>query len=144
MPKIFLFLLYGPNSKIRHDGENAANYDKAEYNKLFEQMKNMENSPERLAIIREMNHLLQQDAPWVFAYHSVAFGLSHQWVKNSKPSALGGGTLKYFRVDTEQRTENRQAWNQPVVWPLWICITLLVLGTIPAVITIWKRERGTS
>ena len=139
----FLFLLYGPNGRATHGGENTANYDNPAYNRLFEQVKNMENSPERLAIIREMNHLLQQDAPWVFAYHPVVFGLSHQWVKNSKPSTLGGGTLKYFRVDTEQRTENRQAWNQPVVWPLWICIALLVLGTIPAVITIWKRQRGT-
>ena len=138
----FLFLLYGPNARAIHGGENTANYDNAEYNKLFKQMKNMENSQERLAIIREMNHLLQRDAPWVFTYHPVSFGLSHQWVKNSKPSSLGGGSLKYLRIDAGQRTENRQAWNQPVVWPLWVCLALLVLGTIPAVITIWKRERG--
>ena len=138
----FLFLLYGPNGRATHGGENTANYDNPEYNRLFEQMKNIENSPERLAIIREMNHHLRQDAPWVFAYHPVSFGLSHRWVKNSKPSSLGGGNLKYLRVDVGQRTENRQAWNQPVVWPLWVCVALLVLGTIPAVITIWKRERG--
>ena len=138
----FLFLLYGPNSKVLHDGENAANYGNAEYDRLFEQMKNMENSPERLALIREMNHLLQRDAPWVFTYHPVSFGLSHQWVKNSKPSSLGGGSLKYLRIDADQRTENRRAWNQPVVWPLWVGLALLILGTIPAVITIWKRERG--
>lgn len=138
----FMFLLYGPNGRATHGGENTANYDSAEYNKLFEQMKNMENSPERLAIIREMNRLLQQDAPWVFTYHPVSFGLSHRWVKNSKPSALGRGNLKYLRVDASQRMENRQAWNQPVVWPLWVCIAVLILGTIPAVITIWKRERG--
>lgn len=140
----FLFLLYGPNGRVTHSGENTANYDNAEYNRLFEQMKNMENSPERLEIIRKMNHLLQQDAPWVFTYHPVAFGLSHKWVKNSKPSSLGGGTLKYLRIDAGQRSQNRQAWNKPVVWPLWICVAFLVLGTIPAAITIWKRERGTS
>ena len=140
----FLFLLYGPNSRATHSGENTANYDNAEYNRLFEQMKNMENSPERLEIIRKMNHLLQQDSPWVFTYHPVSFGLSHQWVKNSKPSSLGGGTLKYLRIDAGQRSESRQAWNKPVVWPLWVCVAVLILGTIPAVITIWKRERGTS
>ena len=138
----FLFLLYGPNSKVRHDGANSANYGNAAYDRLFEQMKNMENSPERLAIIREMSHLLQRDAPWVFTYHPVSFGLSHQWVKNRKPSSLGGGTLKYIRIDAGQRSENRQAWNQPVVWPLWVGLALFILGTIPAVITIWKRERG--
>ena len=139
----FLFLLHGPNSKALRDGENAANYDNPEYNRLFEKMKNMENSPERLTLIREMNRLLQRDAPWVFVYHPVVFGLSHQWLKNSKPSALGRGNFKYFRIDASQRTESRQAWNQPIVWPLWLCLGLLVLGTIPAVITIWKRERQT-
>ena len=139
----FLFLLHGPNSKALRDGENAANYDNPEYNRLFEKMKNMENSPERLTRIREMNRLLQRDAPWVFVYHPVVFGLSHQWLKNSKPSALGRGNFKYLRIDASQRTESRQAWNQPIVWPLWLCLGLLVLGTIPAVITIWKRERQT-
>ena len=139
----FLFLLYGPNGKVRHDGANSANYDNPAYNQLFEEMKNMENSPERLTRIREMNRLIQRDAPWVFTFHPVSFGLSHQWVKNSKPNALGGGTLKYLRVDANRRTENRQAWNRPVVWPLWMCLGIFILGTIPAVITIWKRERRT-
>ena len=139
----FLFLLYGPNGKARYDGANAANYDSPTYNRLFEEMKNMENSPERLARIREMNRLIQRDAPWVFTFHPVSFGLSHQWVKNSKPNSLGGGTLKYLRVDANRRAENRQAWNRPVVWPLWMCLGVFILGTIPAVITIWKRERGT-
>ena len=138
----FMFLLYGPNSKALHDGENAANYDNPEFNHLFEQMKNMENSPERLEIIRQMNRLLQRDAPWIFTYHPVSFGLSHQWVKNNKPSSTGYNTLKYLRVDAEQRAENRQEWNQPILWPLWVCLGILILGTIPAVITIWKRERG--
>ena len=139
----FMFLLYGPNSKARHDGENAANYDNPEFNHLFEEMKNMENSPERLEIIRKMNRLLQQDAPWIFTYHPVTFGLSHQWVKNSKPSSIGYNNLKYLRIDTTQRTQSRQEWNQPVLWPLWMCLALLVLGTIPAIVTIWKRERST-
>ena len=138
----FLFLLYGPNSKVQHDGANTANYGNPEYDRLFEQMKNMENSPERLAIISKMNDLLQRDVPWVFTFHPVSFGLSHQWVKNSKPSSLGGGTLKYIRIHADERSEHRQAWNQPIVWPLWVCLALFILGTIPAVITIWKRERG--
>ena len=139
----FLFLLYGPNGKARYDGANSANYDNPTYNQLFEEMKNMENSPERLSRIREMNRLIQRDAPWVFTFHPVSFGLSHQWVKNSKPNSLGGGTLKYLRVDANRRAENRQAWNRPVVWPLWLCLGVFILGTIPAVITIWKRERRT-
>lgn len=138
----FMFLLYGPNSKSLHDGENAANYDNPEFNRLFEKMKNMENSSERLEIIREMNRLLQEDAPWIFAYHPVVFDLSHEWLKNSKPSSIGTRALKYLRIDAAKRTESREAWNQPVLWPLWVCAALLILSTIPAIITILKRERG--
>ncbi len=136
----FLFLLYGPNGKAKYGGENAANYDNSEYNQLFEQMKNMENSPERLAIIRQMKQILQRDAPWVFSYHPISFELAHQWVKNRKPSAIGGTYLKYIRVDKKLRAENRLAWNKPVSWPIWAFLGLFILGTIPAAITIWKRE----
>ena len=139
----FLFLLYGPNGRATHGGENTANYDNPAYNRLFEKIKNMENSPERLTLIREMKDILQRDAPWVFTYHPVSFGLAHEWVKNSKPRGLGGGTLKYLRIDASERVQSRQAWNQPVIWPILACVGFLILGTIPAVITIWKRERGT-
>ena len=123
-PENFMFLLYGPNSKALQDGENAANYDNPEFNRLFEKMKNMENSPERLEIIREMNRLLQRDAPWVFVYHPVRFGLSHQWLKNNKPTSTGYNTLKYLRIDGGQRAESRQEWNQPILWPLMgMCCT---------------------
>ena len=59
-PENFLFLLYGPNSKLKFDGENVSNYDNLEYNRLFDQMQNMDNSPERLQIIRQMKSILQQ------------------------------------------------------------------------------------
>ena len=34
-PENFLFLLYGPNGKVKYGGENAANYSNPEYDKLF-------------------------------------------------------------------------------------------------------------
>ncbi len=48
-PENFLFLLYGPNSKAEHGGENAANYQNPEFDRLFERMKDMDNGPERQA-----------------------------------------------------------------------------------------------
>ncbi|MDX1811872.1 MAG: ABC transporter substrate-binding protein, partial [Gammaproteobacteria bacterium] len=40
-PENFLFLLYGPNKKVEHNGENAANYVNPEFDRLFNKMKNM-------------------------------------------------------------------------------------------------------
>ena len=141
-PENFLFLLYGPNSKFKFDGENVSNYDNSEYNRLFNQMQNMDNSPERLQIIRQMKSILQQDAPWVFAYHRVNFGLYHEWLKNGKPNTTGYNTLKYKRIDSTLRAQRQKEWNAPVLWPIWGVIGFLVVGTIPAVVTIWRRERG--
>ena len=117
-PENFLFLLYGPNSKLKFDGENVSNYDNPEYNRLFDQMQNMDNSPERLQIIRKMKSILQQDAPWVFAYHRVNFSLYHEWLKNGKPNTTGYNTLKYKRIDSTLRAQRQEEWNQPVLGPL--------------------------
>ena len=141
-PENFLFLLYGPNSMAESDGENVANYKNPQYDRLFERMRSMENNSSRLAIIREMKRILQRDAPWVFTYHPVSFGLYHHWVKNAKPSNMANNTLKYLRVDGEQREQNRQEWNRPVLWPIATVMALLFVFAIPATITIWRRERG--
>ena len=141
-PENFLFLLYGPNSRAKYDGENTANYDNPEYNRLFEQMRSMENSPERLAIIRRMKDILQRDTPWVFGTHPVSFGLYHEWVKNIKPRAIGMGGLKHHRVEASIRERSRREWNRPVIWPVAAFIGFLVLGSVPAAITAWRRERG--
>ncbi|MBD3182291.1 peptide ABC transporter substrate-binding protein [Candidatus Poribacteria bacterium] len=141
-PENFLFLLYGPNGKAEHDGENVANYSNPEYDELFEKMRSMENSPERLEIIRQMKHILQRDAPWVFTTHPVSFSLYHDWIRNIKPREIGLGGLKYTRIDVEKRQELRNDWNEPIVWPLLVFFGILVVGTLPAVVTAWRRERG--
>ena len=46
-PENFFFLLYGPHKKVGSGGENAANYDSPEFDRLFEQMKDMDNGPAR-------------------------------------------------------------------------------------------------
>jgi len=141
-PENFLFLLYGPNSEAKYDGANTANYDNPEYNYLFEQMRSMENNPERLAIIRRMKHILQRDAPWVFGYHPKSFGLYHEWARNVKPREIGLGGLRYFRVEASTREQSRREWNRPVIWPILLFVGLLALGSVPAVVTAWRRERG--
>ncbi len=52
-PENFLFLLYGKNGKVKHGGENAANYENKNFDKLFTKMKNMENSLNRKKIIKK-------------------------------------------------------------------------------------------
>jgi ABC-type transport system substrate-binding protein len=141
-PENFLFLLYGPNAKVTSQGENASNYANPRFDALFRRMENMTNSPERAALIREMLAIAREDAPWIWGFHPVSYALYHSWYYNAKPMLFGGNTLKYKRIDPVLREQRRAAWNQPVTTPLWVALGLLVLGTIPAAISIYRRQRG--
>lgn len=142
-PENFLFLLYGPQQKVGNEGENASNYSNPEYNRLFEQMKNMENGPARQKIIDRMINILRHDAPWLWGYHPRDYGLYHQWYGNVKPNRLSNNNVKYLRVDGVLREQKRREWNEPVVWPALAGLIALIASLIPAVLVYRNRERGT-
>ncbi len=139
-PENFLFLLYGPNSKVKHGGENHTNYYNKEYDKLFDQMKNMPNNPERAQLIQRMMAIIQRDTPLVWGYHPKLFQLSHSWNRISKPHGMANNTLKYAKLDPKLRAQLRTTWNKPVWWPVWLLIILCVVALIPVIIKYWYHE----
>ncbi len=141
-PENFLFLLHGPQGKVKHGGENAANYANPEYDRLFERMRAMENSPERQAIIDRMLAILREDSPWIWGFHPKDYTLRHVWLDNRKPTKVGNNTLKYQRIDAELRQRLRGEWNRPVLWPLGLFVALVGLAALPAVVGYRRRERG--
>ena len=46
-PENFMFLLHGPQSRAKNQGENAANYANPEFDALFGRMRNMPNASSR-------------------------------------------------------------------------------------------------
>ncbi len=140
-PENFLFLLHGPEGR-QQGGANSANYENPVYDRLFLQMKNMDNTPERLSIVREMTAILRHDAPWVFGLHPKSYTLTHRWLKNRKPADVGNSTLKYQRIDAADRAQARREWNAAVRWPLLTGALLLVLVLFPAVLAYRRRERA--
>ncbi|MEW6164959.1 MAG: ABC transporter substrate-binding protein [Pseudomonadota bacterium] len=143
-PENFLFLLYGPQGKVRHHGENAANYANPEYDRLFEQMRAMENGPARQAIIDRMLAILHEDTPWIWGFHPLDYSLRHAWLKNRKPTKVGNNTLKYQRVDAGLRQEMRDRWNRPVLWPLLLLLAVAALVALPAIVGHRRREAATA
>lgn len=139
-PENFLFLLYGPNSKARHDGENATNYSNPEYDRLFDQMKDMDNTPERAQIIRRMIGIMQEDVPMLWGWSEEFGGAYHQWLYNGKPSNIIRDQLPYLRIDAGQRERLVQAWNRPNWWPVLAVPLLLLLMAWPAW-RAWQRRQ---
>jgi len=139
-PENFMFLLHGPQGAVKQGGENKANYANPEFDRLFEQMKNMENGPERQLIIDRMVAVLRQDAPWVWGYHPKDYSLNHAWLANVKPNQMARNGLKFYRLDPALREARRAEWNHPVFWPVLLLLALLVLGTLPALRSWRARE----
>jgi oligopeptide transport system substrate-binding protein len=140
-PENFMFLLYGPNGKVKHGGENAANYDNPEFNRLFDKMKNMENSPTRFAIIQQMTDIARRDGPWLWGMHPKQFALIHSWYKNVKPNLMAHNTLMYRRIDPQLREQKRREWNRPLIWPVAGLLLVLLLSIVPGVIVYRRKEQ---
>jgi oligopeptide transport system substrate-binding protein len=136
-PENFLFLLTSAQAKVGKGGENATNYSNPEYDRLFDQMKNMENSPARQAIIDSMLEILRRDSPWLWGYHPKDYVLQHSWVSNVKANVMANNKIKYWRIDMELRDKLRHKWNQPVRWPLWLAATAMLLFGI----WLWRMLR---
>ncbi|MGD2174387.1 MAG: ABC transporter substrate-binding protein [Candidatus Brocadiaceae bacterium] len=130
-PENFLQLLYGPN---RAPGPNSTLYDNPEYNRLFEEMKAMQNTPERYRIIRRMVDIVVEDAVWIPSVHSVSYVLKHRWVENVKPHGITGGYTKYRDIDAELRDRLRREWNRPNYMVL--AAVAVVLGGVPLVLVL--------
>jgi ABC-type transport system substrate-binding protein len=143
-PENFLFLLYGNNAKVMYGGENAANYQNEQFDRLFEQMSSMDNSAERQKIIEQMMRISRHDAPWLWGFHPKAFSLQHRWYKNATPNLMANNKTKYIRVDPLERAGYQAKWNKPVLWPLVLGVIILLALLIPAVVSYRKIDRATA
>lgn len=100
-PENFLQLLYSKNVS---PGPNHSNFKNVEYDRLFEKMRDMENTPERKAIILKMAKIVQEEVPWVLFNHRLAFPIRHTWVKNFKRNTFTPGAYKYLDIDLEEKS----------------------------------------
>jgi ABC-type transport system substrate-binding protein len=141
-PENFLFLFYSAQGKVKFSGENASNYSNPDFDRRFERMRQMDNSPQRQEMIDEMLKILRHDGPWVWGLHPKDYSLAHQWVYNRKLAKMANNGLKYQRIDPLLRETLQRRWNRPVAWPLLVAVAVLALGLIPAVIVYRRRERS--
>jgi ABC-type transport system substrate-binding protein len=142
-PENFFFLLYGGNAKVKYGGENAVNYQNPQFDFLFEQMRNMDDSTQRYKIIQQMQELVRHDAPWAFGFHPKNFVLSHSWYRNLKSNLMANNQLKYTRIDPNERLQKRTLWNKAVLWPLWLILILFGLLLLPILHAYRRRLQAT-
>jgi len=93
-----LALFYGPN---KAPGSNHSNYDRPEYNAMYEQIQTMPPGPERTAIYKKMNLMLIEDSPFAGSLARTRRYLIHPWLLNFKPTEDFWNYLKYLDVDMD-------------------------------------------
>ncbi len=139
-PENFLFLLYGPNGKVKYGGENVTNYLNTQADKLFNTIRDMVDSPERQQKIQQWLQIVRQDSPMVWQFHPINFVLSHQWVSATKPGSLIHNGVKYMSLDHRKRNALIHLWNQPAFWIIALLITTVILLSLLLGLAYWRRE----
>ena len=94
-PENFYQLLYGPN-------KHSSKFDHPEYNKLYEEMRFMNNSPKRFEVIKKMAQILQDEQPVIFDSTPLVSGLVQNWMGNFKRNILVAYPFKYFNLKNDE------------------------------------------
>ena len=140
-PENFLFLLYGPQSRSRSGGENNANYQNPEYDRLYNIMKDLPDGPERQQVIDRMVQIARDDAIWMWGIFPGVSGAYQPWVRNASPSIMLRDTIKYLDVDPGLRWRQIQEWDRPHWGPLRYLLGTVLLVLVP-IWRVWRaRER---
>jgi len=102
----FLQLFYGPNSS---PGPNRSNYVNPEFDRLYEQVREMSDSPKRTELYRRMAKIVVEDAPWIFMYHRMDYTLHYDRLKDYVPHDFPYGMDKYYRVEAPRESGARNS-----------------------------------
>jgi ABC-type oligopeptide transport system substrate-binding subunit len=140
-PENFFFLLWSEMARSQNQGPNTANFSNDRFDSLFLAMKSRDNDTERLRLIREMTRILEEERPWIELFHPEDYALFHGWLEGVKPAGISNPTSKYRDLDPALRTREREAWNQPVLWPAAALLALAVAITIPGVVTFYRERQ---
>lgn len=92
----FLMLFYSKNGS---PGPNHAVYNNPAFDRLYDKIRTMQDSPERTVIYRQMAMMVVEDAPWIFMTHPLSYGLYQPWLKNFKSHDFPYPNVKFYKVD---------------------------------------------
>jgi ABC-type transport system substrate-binding protein len=91
----FYQLLY---SKNRAPGPNRGSFSNEAYDKAYEASRTMANGPERYALFKNMNDIIQEEVPVILESNSLRFGITQKWLLNFKRNLM---VAEYAFVDID-------------------------------------------
>jgi oligopeptide transport system substrate-binding protein len=136
-PENFFFLFYSKN--MPPAGKNVSRYQNEEFDRLFEKMATMENTPEREEIVKRMNAILAEDCPVILEFHKAYYVLVPPFAPRTQSNPMLEGGLKYARVDHALREQKRREWNPVPKWPL-LALGMVLIGALAYGVSFNRRN----
>jgi oligopeptide transport system substrate-binding protein len=96
----FFQLFYSKNIS---PGPNNSNFKNATYDTLYETASRLPEGSAKTHLYEKMEDLLMDETPWIFNLHRVRVILNQAWLKNYKPSYVILDSMKYYRIDMQER-----------------------------------------
>jgi ABC-type transport system substrate-binding protein len=137
-PENYFFLFYSKNFPLA--GSNWARYSNPEFDRMFEQMATMDNSPERLALVHKMNAFLTEECPIFFHFHKAYYTLIQPWAPRTQANEMMEQGLKYAITEPVLRDQKRREWNPRPMWPIGVASIGVVALAFYGVR--WNRRRS--
>jgi oligopeptide transport system substrate-binding protein len=90
-------LLYSAN---KSPGPNDANYENAQFDALYKKIATTPaGSKGRKEWVKQIDDLVQEEAPWAYGYYMRTYRLTQGRVKNFRVAEVIGNKYKYLRID---------------------------------------------
>jgi ABC-type transport system substrate-binding protein len=115
------------------EGKNSARYVNPDFEDLYAKMATMENTPERLSLIKRLNDILLEDCPIILEFHKGYYVLVPPWAPPNHLNLLLEGGLRYVWSDPVLRAKLRREWNPMAKWPFVVVPGFMALAVAWAV-----------
>lgn len=96
----FLQLFYSPNIQ---NGTNNANYSNPEFDRLYEKIRVMPDTPERTKLYAKMIRIVCEDCPVLMENEPMTLALYYDWYQNVLMHPIGYGFGKFRKIDVPLR-----------------------------------------
>jgi len=103
----FLQLFYGPNA----GSCNRSYYRNSKFDKMYDEIKTMSDTPERAAKYAEMAKYLTEQCPWIFSHYPISYRLKHSWVENYRSHDFSFSRWKYLSIKYREREQKKRSFK---------------------------------